>query len=104
MYYITYQHVLQDDKTMKDFQAWLKRTWPMQKRWGAQFVKCWIHPENSHILNCRYAVNNLKEWNQNNMKQGNGFFTKKLSEIVQMNRISVTISPYRKHVVTEVSN
>lgn len=100
MYYITYQHHLKTEKDSEDFKEWLKEAWKIQQHWGAQFVKCWMHSANDKIINCRYAVNSLKDWNQNLVESKSVVVMHRLGEIVDLNRVSITISPYSKQVVT----
>ncbi len=102
MYYITYQHHLKSEKTSEDFKDWLTQAWKIQRHWGAQFVKCWLHPSNKQIMNCRYAVNSLKDWNQNLSYSCSVAIMHQLSDIVDLNRVSITISPYREHVLTSI--
>jgi len=93
MHYVTYKNVLRADKQQSDFIKWLKTYWPIVKGWGAISVKLWNQKESGRqVLFCRYAVQNLDQWNSAAMKPAAGDLIQALDEIVELDQISIKIT------------
>ena len=93
MYNITYRNVLKPGKNDEDFAQWQKEYWTMQKRWGAISVKFWSSNQgNNKILFCCYTVKNVFQWNQKNTQPEAETAIKALSQIVDIDQMSIHIS------------
>jgi hypothetical protein len=90
---ITYRNVLKPEKTLADYQGWLKKFWAVQKSWGATSYEVWqTTQENENILFCRFIVNDVQEWNRRVSSPGSRHLVKSLGRIVDLDRISLTIT------------
>lgn len=94
MYSVTYKNILKPDKKKADYEAWQKRVWAIQKKWGATSFKIW--PENGkdeRIIFCRYLVKDLNRWNTAAMSPEAEPLVRSLSDVVEIHRISLAIEP-----------
>lgn len=93
MHYITYKNIMKENKRKSDFMKWLKLYWPIVQNWGAISVKFWNEKEKDRqILFCQYVVQNLEQWNNAAMNPSDGDLIKALSDIVELDQMSIKIT------------
>ena len=90
---ITYRNILKPDKTLNDYQSWLRKFWVVQKSWGATSYEVWeSSQEGENILFCRFIVNDVQEWNRRASGPDSHHLVRALGRIVDLDRISLTIT------------
>jgi hypothetical protein len=93
MYFITYKNILKTNKGQDDYIRWLLTYWPIQQEWGATSFRLWNSTQNNtDVLLCRYAVKNIETWNEKAASPEAKPLIQALSEIVDLNRMSIKIT------------
>ncbi len=93
MYYITYKNVLKAGKKYEDFTQWLGKYWNMQKNWGAKSVQFWNdNGKDKNVIFCCYTVKNLEKWNYQTIQPESKPAIIALSQIIDINQMSLKIS------------
>jgi hypothetical protein len=95
VYSITYRNKLKQGKELKDFQKWLKASWIMQKSWGAETVHVWSDEEGDRdFVFCEYRVQDIRQWNHQNMLHAGSDAIRELDQIVETSRMTVSRIEY----------
>ncbi len=93
MVYITYKNVLKAGKKYEDFMQWLDKYWTLHKSWGASSVQSWSNnSKDKNIIFCRYTVKSLEKWNHRTIQTEAEPAIIALSQIVDINQMSLTIN------------